>query len=92
MTRIKFGKKLGYSSEQLQYSNIIQEIIVKTLVAIQPKLSHLYNTCFPNDIMGNSCCELLGFDVILEKKKEGIKPWLLEVHQTLSYKTHVITG
>jgi hypothetical protein len=35
--------------------------------------------------MGNACCELLGFDVLLEKEKDGsIKPWLLEVNHAPS--------
>lgn len=58
----------------------IKLIAVKTLLAIQPKLSHLYNTCSPNSLCSNGCFELLGFDIMLAQKKGNrAKPLLLEV-------------
>lgn len=63
----------------------VADVIIKTVVAIQPKLSHIYSTCFPNDSTSTSCCELLGFDIILEKTNENkIKAVLLEVNHSPS--------
>lgn len=73
----------GYNTNQLWEQ--IADLIIKTIVSIQPKLSHMYNTCFPRDNHGVGCCELLGFDVILEHNQDGtLKPWLLEVNHAPS--------
>ena len=37
----------------------IEDLIVKSLIAIQPELSHQYRTCQPSDMDGDMCFELL---------------------------------
>ncbi len=51
-------KKNGIDIEKLLEQ--IYDIIRKTLVSIEPKLSHLYRSCQPNDHEGRMCFELLG--------------------------------
>ncbi len=41
------------------------------MIGIQPQLSRMYSTCFPDDLYGNTSFELLGFDIILEKLDHG---------------------
>ena len=53
-----------------------QDVIIKTLIAAHPILCHNYRSCFPNHTRGSACFEILGFDVLLDRK---LKPWLLEV-------------
>ena len=55
-----------------------QDVIIKTLISAHPILKHNYKTCFPNHIRGSACFEILGFDVMLDKK---MKAWILEVSQ-----------
>jgi hypothetical protein len=43
-----------------------------------------YHACFPNDLFGNCSFELLGIDILLEKKENGVKAWLLEVNHSPS--------
>jgi len=59
---------------------ISQDVVIKTLISAHPILKHNYRTCFPNHIRGSACFEILGFDVMLDKK---LKAWLLEVGMEL---------
>ena len=62
----------------------IRKVIVKTLMMIQPHLSHIYRACQPRDRENSMCFEILGFDILLDAKA---KPWLLEVNQAPSFNT-----
>lgn len=63
---------------------IVQDVIIKTLIAAHPKLKHNYRTCFPHHNKGSACFEILGFDVLLDRK---LKPWLIEVNHSPSFHT-----
>ena len=56
--------------------NDIDDVIIKTLISAHAVLKHNYRTCFPNHVRGSACFEILGFDVMLDKK---LKPYLVEV-------------
>lgn len=62
----------------------IKDIIVKTLIPIQQDLAHNYRTCQPSDLENQMAFEILGFDIILNKKG---KPFLLEVNHAPSFAT-----
>ena len=62
----------------------IKDIIVKTMLSIQPDLVHNYRTCQPSDREGSMCFELLGFDILLDKQ---YRPYLLEVNHAPSFNT-----
>ena len=54
------------------------QVIVKTLLAIQPHVAHTYRSCISSthDCVGFSCFDVLGFDVMLDQQA---KPWIIEV-------------
>mmetsp|Transcript_108864 Transcript_108864/g.306790 ORF Transcript_108864/g.306790 Transcript_108864/m.306790 type:complete len:1084 (-) Transcript_108864:61-3312(-) len=60
----------------------IEDLIIKTLISVQPSLSHFYHSCQPDDLENAMCFEILGFDVILDHK---LQPWLLEVNHAPSF-------
>ena len=62
----------------------VKDIIIKTLLTVQPDLAHNYRTCQPADTENLMCFELLGFDVILTA---DMKPILLEVNHAPSFAT-----
>jgi hypothetical protein len=62
----------------------IADLIIKTMMAVQPDLIHNYRMCQPSDRMFQICFEVLGFDVLID---EDAKPWLLEVNQAPSFNT-----
>merc|ERR1719454_399499 len=62
----------------------VEDLIVKTLIAVQPSLSHVYHSCQPDDVDNSMCFEILGFDVMLDYKG---KPWLIEVNHAPSFRS-----
>ncbi|KAJ8030028.1 Tubulin polyglutamylase TTLL13 [Holothuria leucospilota] len=72
----------GYDKEKIW--DDIHDVIIKTLISAHPILKHNYRTCFPNHIKGSACFEILGFDIMLDKKQ---RPWLLEVNHSPSFHT-----
>ncbi|XP_065672973.1 tubulin polyglutamylase ttll6 isoform X9 [Hydra vulgaris] len=77
----KWFQENGYDIKKI-WKNI-DDIIIKTLITAHPVLKHNYLTCFPN-VKGSACFEILGFDVILDRK---LKPWILEVNHSPSFTT-----
>lgn len=75
-------EEMGHSSEVIIEQ--IKKIAIKTLCSIQPILSHIYNSCQPEDITGGMCFEVLGLDIIID---ETGKPFLLEVNHAPSFNT-----
>lgn len=60
----------------------MEDMIVKTLIPVQPGLSHMYKSCLPADNDGFSCFEILGLDVLFDHK---LRPWLIEVNHSPSF-------
>ena len=60
----------------------IKDIVIKTLISIQPDLLHSYRTCQPGDIYNNMCFEILGFDIMLDDKGRA---YLIEVNHAPSF-------
>jgi len=56
----------------------IDDVIIKTLISAHPVVKHNYQSCFPNHTASCACFEILGFDILLDRK---LKPWLLEVRK-----------
>ncbi|XP_017767891.1 PREDICTED: tubulin polyglutamylase ttll6-like [Nicrophorus vespilloides] len=75
-------RNLGYDVEKLW--KCIDEVIIKTVISAFPILKHSYLACFPNHDVIPACCELLGTDIILDRK---LNPQLLEVNHSPSFHT-----
>ena len=60
----------------------IVDLIVKTVLSVQPSLAHNYRSCFAPENDGFSCFEILGFDVMMD---DLLRPWLIEVNHSPSF-------
>lgn len=60
----------------------IYDMVIKTIISVQPALAHTYKSCQPEDYQNAMCFELLGLDVILDSK---FRPYLLEVNHSPSF-------
>jgi len=65
----------------------IEDLIIKTLIAVQPSLSHFYHSCQPDDAENALCFDILGFDVILD---QNLQPWLSEVNHAPFFATESV--
>lgn len=70
----------GHDAEQLWRG--IDDVIIKTILTIQPQLLHAYRALFPGHDRISACFEVLGFDIIIDS---NFRPHLLEVNQSPSY-------
>lgn len=78
----KYMESHGYNVEQVWRD--IEDVIIKTIISAYPVIKHNYHTCFPNHTLNSACFEILGFDILLDRK---LKPWLLEVNHSPSFST-----
>lgn len=78
----KYIDSLGFDSKVVIQN--VKDIILKTLISVQPMLAHTYRSCQPDDTDNSMCFEVLGFDIFLDHK---LKPWVLEVNHTPSFTT-----
>lgn len=75
-------KSLKHDVEAIWYK--IDDVIIKTIISAYPVLKHSYAACFPNHDILPACCELLGIDILLDKR---LNPQVLEVNHSPSFHT-----
>nr|CAH7714360.1 unnamed protein product [Callosobruchus chinensis] len=75
-------KTLKHDVEAIWYR--IDDVIIKTIISASPVLKHSYAACFPNHDILPACCELLGIDILLDKR---LNPQVLEVNHSPSFHT-----
>ncbi|CAF0827290.1 unnamed protein product [Rotaria sordida] len=62
----------------------VDDVIIKVLISAHSVLKHNYRACFPNHYRGSACFEILGFDILIDRK---LKPYVLEVNHSPSFTT-----
>ncbi|KAJ8934225.1 hypothetical protein NQ314_013503 [Rhamnusium bicolor] len=77
-----YMRSLKHDVEAIWYR--IDDVIVKTVLSAYPVLKHSYAACFPNHDVIPACCELLGIDVLFDKR---LNPQVLEVNHSPSFHT-----
>jgi tubulin polyglutamylase TTLL6/13 len=82
---VKKGKPAASRSAEDIWADI-DAIVIKTIITVQPHLSHIYKSCQGKE--PDCCFELLGFDIMLDQK---LKPWMLEVNHTPSFNSDTNT-
>ncbi|XP_056022272.1 tubulin polyglutamylase ttll6-like isoform X17 [Ostrea edulis] len=78
----RYLRDKGYDVDKMWAD--IDDVITKTLISAHSILKHNYRTCFPNHVKGSACFEILGFDVLLDRK---LRPQVLEVNHSPSFNT-----
>ncbi|XP_065942578.1 tubulin polyglutamylase ttll6 isoform X18 [Magallana gigas] len=78
----RYLRDKGYDVDKMWAD--IDDVIIKTLISAHSILKHNYRTCFPNHVKGSACFEILGFDVLLDRK---LRPQVLEVNHSPSFNT-----
>uniref|UniRef100_A0A0X3PV47 Tubulin polyglutamylase ttll6 n=2 Tax=Schistocephalus solidus TaxID=70667 RepID=A0A0X3PV47_SCHSO len=62
----------------------IDDVIIKVLMSGLSVLRHNYKTCFPQHVETSACFEILGFDIMLDRK---LRPYVIEVNHSPSFHT-----
>lgn len=75
-------RNMGHDTDKLWKS--IDDVLIKTILCAWPILKHSYNACFPNHDVIPACSELLGMDIILDRR---LNPQILEVNHSPSFHT-----
>lgn len=78
----KYLQQKGVDVEKLWAD--IDDVIIKTLISAHSVLKHNYRTCFPNHVKGSACFEILGFDILLDRR---LRPYIIEVNHSPSFST-----
>ncbi|XP_067931872.1 tubulin polyglutamylase TTLL13-like [Watersipora subatra] len=81
----RWWKENGYDLDKIWAD--IDDVVIKTLISISDILIHNYRTCFPNHTRGSACFEILGFDVMFDRK---LKPYVVEVNHSPSFHTDAV--
>ncbi|XP_052793525.1 tubulin polyglutamylase ttll6-like isoform X19 [Mya arenaria] len=81
-TTNRYMREKGYDVDKMWAD--IDDVIIKTMISAHSVLKHNYRTCFPNHVKGSACFEILGFDVMLDRK---LRPYVIEVNHSPSFGT-----